>query len=431
MSIAAHPGSAKTELRWLEWTAPFDGLEWLNGDSEWRDESMPTLMRTLFTYPFRGPEALASVLDRPQTVLARWDVLTGRRRVVALAAADAHARLGLRSAGEAFDGPASRLEIPSYEKTFRAFSIALPGAMLTGNARADAAAVLEAIRGGRVYSTIDALAAPGLFSFAATAGNDRAEMGDVLTAGRPVTFRVETNAPSDARITLLRDGNPVITADGASLQHGESGQPGVYRVEVHLPGAAGDPPVPWILSNPIYVRPEDAGKRALLPRAPATEFLERDPDAETSDWTIETSARSQGALDVVKAAAGTQLLFRFGLAGTRSDSPYAAAVMPAGPGLSGYDRVIFTARAAQPMRLSVQLRVPAGSRAERWHRSVYVDQMPREVVVFFDEMTPRGPTERRRPELSNVRDVLFVVDTVNTAPGTSGQIWIDDVKYGK
>jgi hypothetical protein len=62
---------------------------------------------------------------------------------------------------------------------------------------------------------------------------------------------------------------------------------------------------------------------------------------------------------------------------------------------------------------------------------VYLDETPRDVTVFFDEMTPRGVTSQRRPVLSTVRDVLFVIDTVNTKPGTSGVIWIDDVKYGK
>src|SRR3712207_7318586 len=36
--FAAHPGSPKADLRWTDWEAPFDGLEWLNADSEWRDE---------------------------------------------------------------------------------------------------------------------------------------------------------------------------------------------------------------------------------------------------------------------------------------------------------------------------------------------------------------------------------------------------------
>ena len=42
---------------------PVDGLEWLNGDSQWRDESRLDLTRALFTYPFRRLETLASLLD--------------------------------------------------------------------------------------------------------------------------------------------------------------------------------------------------------------------------------------------------------------------------------------------------------------------------------------------------------------------------------
>ena len=30
--------------------------------------------------------------------------------------------------------------------------------------------------------------------------------------------------------------------------------------------------------------------------------------------------------------------------------------------------------------------------------------------------------------LADVRDVLFVVDTINTRPGVSGQLWLDEVK---
>ena len=45
--------------------ADFDGLEWLNADSEWRDEFWGSLGRVLLTYPFRPTETLAALLDRP------------------------------------------------------------------------------------------------------------------------------------------------------------------------------------------------------------------------------------------------------------------------------------------------------------------------------------------------------------------------------
>lgn len=430
MSIAAHPGSTRPDLQWVEWTAPVDGLEWLNGDSEWRDEAPGTLARALLTYPFRRAETVAALLDRPEPVLARWDGLTGSRRVVAVAGADAHARLSLPGSPEPRSA-APLLRIPSYEQMFRAFSIALPDIVLTGDANADARAVLDGIRRGRVYSSIDALAGPAAFAFTASAGAGRAGMGDTIDAGPPVTFRVETNAPANARITLLKNGDPVAAADGASLQQVENGGPGVYRVEVHLPEAPGDPPVPWILSNPIYVRAAGSEEAPRDPRGVATEFAAVYQDGSADGVTVESSVRSRGALDVVPTVGGTQLSLRYALGGTRSESPYAALVLPAGPGLAQYDRLMFTAHAMQPMRLSVQLRVPEGPEGERWHRSVYLDEIPREITIAFDEMTPRGPTTRRQPVLAAVRDVLFVIDTVNTSPGTSGQVWIDEVRYAR
>ena len=41
--IVAHPGSAKADLGWTDAGLAYDGIEWLNGDSQWRDESRRTL----------------------------------------------------------------------------------------------------------------------------------------------------------------------------------------------------------------------------------------------------------------------------------------------------------------------------------------------------------------------------------------------------
>jgi hypothetical protein len=126
--------------------------------------------------------------------------------------------------------------------------------------------------------------------------------------------------------------------------------------------------------------------------------------------------------------AGTELKLRWALGGTKEESPYAAAAMNAGDSIGRYDRLMFTSRADQPMRLSVQFRLPNG---ERWKRSVYVDETSREISVFFDDVRPAGQTSQVRLPVPSVRDVLFVVDTVNSRPGASGQFWIDDVKYGR
>jgi hypothetical protein len=419
VAIVAHPGSAKEALRWSDWSVPFHGLEWVNGDSEWRDEGVGVLTKTLFTYAFWRPETLAALLDRPDDVLRQWDALLATRRDVALAGGDAHGGLSHEA-----DRRLS-VRVPGYEQVFRSMSIAIPRLALAGDAAIDAELIITAIMEGNVFSAIDAVAKPSAFGFVGTSGGVRAGIGGRLPVGAPAEFSVTSNAPSDARVVMLKDGAPVTESRGATLSHTAPAGPGVYRVEVYLPGAPGEPPVPWLLSNPIYVRPQEPPP-AARPAATAKAVQYADGPAE---WKVEHSSRAQGAFDVLPTLNGTELSLRYALSGTVDESPYVALTMPAGA-VAGYDRLTFTARASTPMRVSVEIRLPLSTlEGERWHRSVYVDETPRVITVFFDDMTPRGQTTQKRPDLSIAQNVLFVIDSLNTPPGSSGQIWIDDVVY--
>src|SRR5262249_55908900 len=93
-------------------------------------------------------------------------------------------------------------------------------------------------------------------------------------------------------------------------------------------------------------------------------------------------------------------------------------------------RVSFAAWADRPMRVSVQVRVPVGNSGDgdRWLRSVYVDQQKRTLTVAFNDMTRVPSAVAERPPLADVRSLLFVVDTVNTLPGTSGRLSIGEVR---
>jgi hypothetical protein len=433
--IAAHPTSAKPELRWSEWSVPVGGLEWLNMDSEWRDESRLTLARAFLTYPARPSESVAALLDGAEEALRIWDEQAATRRIVAVAAADAHARLGLRSLGEPYESRAL-LALPSYESVFRAFSIALPGVALggagAGDAAGDAAAVIAAIRDGRVYSTVTAVGGPAAFDFSATADAHVTPMGGALPMIDTVTLHVAVQVPGAARLVLRRNGVEAMSTASAAFDYTAT-EPGAYRVEVLLPGAPGQPPVPWIVSNPIYVGVP--GALAPPPPAPVPSVAPREAtvrygDGPASDWSVEVGAQSKAVIDRLKAVAGDELGFRFGLGGAESDSPYAAMVMPAGP-IDGFGRLLFTAHASRPMRISVQLRAPGTTAGERWRRSVFLDTTTREITIAFDDMRPAGVTSTPRPDLARVQSVLFVVDTVNAVTGTNGQFVIDDVKYAR
>ncbi len=182
--FAAHPDSARPELAWTDWTTPIDGLEWLSADSEWRDESRSRLARVLLDYAVRPGPALASILDRPVPTLARWDGLTARRPVVAIAGHDAHGGIGRRAeGGHGVPVPG----VPSYEASFRTFSVrAVLSAPPSGDAPADARALLDALRNGRVFTAVDAIARPAVLDFHAARGGEVSPMGSVLEPGPAV-----------------------------------------------------------------------------------------------------------------------------------------------------------------------------------------------------------------------------------------------------
>ena len=104
--------------------------------------------------------------------------------------------------------------------------------------------VFDALREGRCYIAVDAVAPARGFRFEAA----DVPMGGEAPAGRR-TLHVRT--PLAARLRLLRDGREIASADGTTLD-AEVEEPGVYRVEA-LRRAKGRERT-WILSNPIYLR---------------------------------------------------------------------------------------------------------------------------------------------------------------------------------
>ena len=242
MSIAAHPDSTRAELRLADWDAPFDGIEWLNGDSQWRDEEWNALGRSLLTYPFRRAATLATLLDRPEDLVSRWDRLLRRRPVVAVAAADAHARVG--PGGDPY-GRSLSLHVPSYEQMFRTLSISLPRVQLR---RRRARGRPRRARGH----------SPGTRLFVNRCAGEPRNFhlrGDERVAtrrdGRAPHARgpghccaSRANAPEGSNIKLLSDGGTVASGAPPALEYQAPPVAGVYRVEIDVPTSAGNPASP-------------------------------------------------------------------------------------------------------------------------------------------------------------------------------------------
>ena len=417
--IVAHPDSPKPELRWKEWSAPFDAIEILNLDTSWRQRVTDTswrpkagLIAKLFTYPIRPVESITSLISR-SSVFYRWDALSKRRHLVTLAGADAH---------RASDPVAARLSvpIPSYESSFRTVSVRVrPDRALTGDAPSDAAMIIRAIRAGHLYSAVDGAATPPAFEFTATNALGTVHPGDQLATSGPVTLHVRSNAP-DGFTTTIWDGVQAITSDRTERDFTVTAPagPAVYWAEVR--GAGRLSAVPWITSNAIYVRAPEAA--APLPVRPPARTSRPLFDGRTlGTWGIEHDPTSLGAVDLVSSVTGeNSLRLRFGLSGGAPASQFTALAVGTPQGVAPNDRIDFIARAEHPMRISVQIRTATA----RWQRSIYVDTFNQPHTIFFDEFTPVGEAETYRAPLADVRAILFVVDTTNTKAGASGRVWI-------
>jgi hypothetical protein len=413
--IAAHPGSLRPELAWSDWSAPIDGLEWLNADSEWRDESRWMFARSLAAYPLRPPAALAMLLDRPADTLARWDSLSARERVVGLAGIDAHGGIGNR-----IEDPSRRrsVGVPSYVASFRTFTtrVELDRAW-AGDPRADADALLDMLRAGRTYSEIDAIASGAVLEFTARTGDQQVKQGGSLLGADVAEFHARAALVSGASTIAFRNGVEVARAAGTALDF-RSVEQGAFRVEIHVAGAPGTPPIPWVVSNPIYRLPP-ASQVSPPVRVPVLSLRD-------ARWHIEKSDGSEGT---VGAADGGGVTFEYRLRGGPPASQFAALAVDLPKNIPQFEAINFTAEAGAPGRLSVQLRF-AGDGNARWRKSAYVDQTARPLDVAVAGLRRAdGPLER--PDVRRASSLLFVVDLTNARPGDAGKVTIREATLSR
>lgn len=420
--FAAHPTSRREALRWQDWDAPYDGIEWLNADSEWRDESWASLMRGLLVYPLRPTEALATLLDRPEEALARWDEQARNRHVVGIAAADAHARLS----DEYEDYGIAR--IPSYESSFRLFANhVILEHPLSGDASVDADRLMLAIYAGRVFSSIEGLARLGAFGVMALSAGMVARPGEYIDSEHPVEIDATITAPAGTTMVLLRDGSPIYETAAGKLRIDVGTAPATYRVEARLPGYTGPTSVPWLVGNPMYVNVRAAHTAAKGP-PPLPPVTARAAIA-TQSWRAEAAAGCESVLATGALSDGTPALaWRLRLAPGQPYAQHAAIWFPADQALVTHDRLQLRAQADRPMRLWAQLRGPAANgREQRWAKSFYLGPEPRMVDLKLSEFRGIDPPSDEAAPMGKIDSLLLVVDTLNTLPGTSATISIAEM----
>lgn len=457
VAFATHVDSPRADLRWSAWGQPGPwGVEVFNGDSQWRAAGWASRLRVLATYRVSPERALLGMLRSPEAELRHWDELLARRDAPLVAGADAHSRVALgRDRGDDDGAPRERgrrqgrsLRFPSYEALFRlASNHLLLDAPLSGDAARDLRVVADAFAHGRSYTAIDALAPGDGFVFTAEGAGRRVSLGDTVALQPGLRLRAGGRVPVGASVVLLRDGHEIVRGTGA-VAHDVSA-PGVYRVEVRVDGW----PMPWVLSNPIYVfdpaQAESRRRAAAWPEdepAPAptrvidafeggTVFgAEVDPASSITPPLVVASAAADDAAGIAGAHGQgvARVAFHLGVPGPAGPRhPWCALVSREPRDLTGAHGLVLSVKADGVYRFAVQVRDanPRGSDdgLETWQASVRTSASWQRVALPFERFRSLDPHSDGRLDLSQVRTLALVLDDLTLPPGTSGTIWLDDL----
>jgi Carbohydrate binding domain (family 11) len=430
-AFAAHPTSPRDDFRWTGWDLPGPwGVELLNGDTEWRRASWGGLARLGGLYALNSRYALLSGLKAPTAALSRWDQLLARRDVPGIVGADAHSRVPLTRK--------RAVRFPSYEAVFAlARNHVLLPAPLCKDPGKDGAAIVEALRSGRGYVGLDALAPADRFSFTAESNGRRWTMGETAPAGPEVRLSVKGRMPAGTRLTLLRDGKPM--AESTPPLAMTAPGPGVYRALARVPGWD----TPWVITNPIYVfdsaEQEARSQRASWPvpaPVPRPSVVLDDFEGRTV-FSPEFDSSSNIALPILDPLAGAdgrgavRMAFRLGVASPGQPYTWCALVDRQARDLRGRSGLVFGIRADGVYRIWVQVRDsnPASTDegTEWWFASVRTSTEWRRVAVPFANMRSINRATDGRLDLDQVRALVFTLDQGTIKPGSSGSIWLDDL----
>lgn len=265
--------------KFKSWDSNFDGIEVFSLHTNAKKMNPFTaIFDGIWSYPAYPELMLASYFKRPDENLKKFDEITAKRKISLIAGTDAHSNIGFHLFGDDAGNKLLNFKIDDYATIFR---LARQHVLIDKDKPLTRENLIEALKAGRSFIGLDVSGDSTGFVFEATrAANTSGEVlrstfGDVLLSelqlpAKPTSERViapsevgiitpetllSVRSPISARIALVRNGQEFQVAEASKEMNVKTSEPGAYRVEVYLDQLG--PPfdkMPWIISNPIYVR---------------------------------------------------------------------------------------------------------------------------------------------------------------------------------
>lgn len=233
------------------WDADFDGTEVFSLSTNSR-EINPFLIffDMMWSFPAYPDLVTASYFRRPDEVLRKYDETSARRRTSLFAGIDAHSNIGFQLFSDDAGNNLLGIKLDPYEMVFRLARIHLitqKGQPLTRES------LVATFKNGNFYTGLDVIGDSSGFSFIARDGDITRTMGDEVTL-TPET-RLTASAPLAARFVVFKNGEKFYELSDTTEIAVNVTERAAYRVEVYRDSLSIPyDRMPWIMSNPIYVR---------------------------------------------------------------------------------------------------------------------------------------------------------------------------------
>ena len=237
--------------KFKSWNSNFDGIEVFSLHTNAKKMNpIGFFFNALWSFASYPELTMANYFVRPDENLRKYDEVAANRKITLFAGSDAHSNLGFHLLGDDAGNKIIKLKFDDYATIFR---LVRTHVLIEKNKQLTQENLVEALKNGHAFIGFDVLGNSRGFSFTAENGAENKIQGDEISLRGGV--KLKAIAPQPARFVVFRNGEKIYESGETTEIVFDAREKGAYRTEVYLDslGAPFDV-MPWIISNPIYVR---------------------------------------------------------------------------------------------------------------------------------------------------------------------------------